>query len=171
MKTKKRLSVMLMAGLILTLAAVAGIAQRNFLAASAARPEVKMTLSGGVERDSKLMALDKSTVVKPGEVLTWTIDVVNTGNAPAHEYKAVARIPRGTEYVSDSAQAAGANALYSIDGGKSFSPQPMIEQKQADGSVKRVPAPVAMYTDIRYEWASPLAQGGKISASYKARVK
>jgi uncharacterized repeat protein (TIGR01451 family) len=171
MKAKKRLSVMLMAGLLLALASVAGIAQRKFLAASAARPDVKLILSGGVERDSKLMALDKSTVVKPGEVLTWTIDAVNSGTASAHEYKAVVRIPGGTEYVSDSAEGSGAKALFSIDGGKSFSSLPMIEQKQADGSVKRVPAPLGMYTSIRYEWADPLAQGGKVSASYKVRVK
>jgi len=47
----------------------------------------------------------------------------------------------------------------------------MIEEKQADGSVKRVPAPVSMYTEIRYEWSDPLAQGGKLSLSYKVRVK
>jgi hypothetical protein len=47
----------------------------------------------------------------------------------------------------------------------------MIEEKQADGSMKRVPAPASMYTEIRYEWADPLAQGGKLSASYKVRVK
>jgi len=28
----------------------------------------------------------------------------------------------------------------------------MIEVKQADGSVKEVPAPVSMYTEVRYEW-------------------
>ena len=47
----------------------------------------------------------------------------------------------------------------------------MVEEKQADGTVKRVPAPLAMYTDIRYEWSDPFAQGGKLSASYKVRVK
>jgi hypothetical protein len=86
-------------------------------------------------------------------------------------YKAVGHIPHGTEFVAGSAKADGASAVYSIDGGKSYSAQPTIEQKQADGSVKRVPAPLAMYTDIRYEWADPLAQGGKLSASYKVRVK
>ena len=73
--------------------------------------------------------------------------------------------------MTDSAKAEGAQTFYSIDGGKSFSAQPMIEEKQADGSVKRVPAPVSMYTEIRYEWSDPLAQGGKLSASYKVRVK
>ena len=171
MKAKKRLSGLLMASLVLLVAGVAALAQRNFMLTSAARPEVKMSLSGGVERDSKLVALDKATVVKPGEVLTWTIDAVNSGNAPAREYQAVAHIPRGTEFVSDSAQVEGAKAVFSIDGGKSFSPQPMIEQKDTDGSVKRVAAPVSMYTNIRYEWTNPLVEGGKVSASYKVRVK
>ena len=80
-------------------------------------------------------------------------------------------IPRGTEFVADSAKADGAKAVFSIDGGKSYSPQPTIEEKQADGSVKRKPAPVSMYTDVRYEWADSLAQGGKVTASYRVRVK
>jgi len=171
MKSKKRLSALLMAVLTLMVATAAGFAQRHFMLANAARPEVKMQLSGAVERDSALLALDKTTVVKPGEILDWTITSENSGNAPALEYKAVGHIPQGTIFVADSAKAEGAKAVYSIDGGKSYSAQPTIEVKQADGSVKRVPAPVSMYTEIRYEWADPLAQGGKLSASYKVRLK
>ena len=162
---------LMLAGLILMLAGVASYAQKRMLLASAGRPELKMELSGGVERDSKLIMLDKATVLKPGELLTWTVEAANTGGAPAHEYQAVAHIPRGTEYVGGSAIAVGAEAVYSIDGGKSFSPQPTVEQKEADGSTKRVPAPTSMFTDIRYEWADPLAAGGKVSASYQVRVK
>jgi uncharacterized repeat protein (TIGR01451 family) len=171
MKSKKSLSGVMVAWLILLLATGAVIAQRQYMLSSAARPEVKVNLTGSVERDSKVMTLDKGTAVRPGEVLTWTVDAENVGNAAALEYRAITHVPRGTEYVKGSAAAEGANALYSIDGGKSFSPQPMIEQKQADGSVKLTPAPVSMYTSIRYEWANPLAQGGKVSASYKVRVK
>jgi len=172
MKSNKKFSALLMAGLLLMLAGAAGFAQRHFmLAANAARPEVKVELAGTVERDSKLVPLDKSVVVNPGEILNWTITSENDGNAAAREYKAFGHIPQGTSFVAGSAKAEGAQALFSIDGGKSFSAQPMIEEKQADGSVKRVPAPVAMYTEIRYEWADPLAQGGKLSASYKVRVK
>jgi hypothetical protein len=47
----------------------------------------------------------------------------------------------------------------------------MVEEKQADGSVKQVPAPVSMYTQVRYEWSDALAGGGKLNASYKVRVK
>lgn len=170
LKSKKKFSALLMALITCTLTG-AGFAQRHFMLANAARPEVKVQLMAAVERDSKLMPLEKSTVVNPGEVLDWTITAENSGNAAALDYKTVGQIPRGTEYVAGSAKAPGAHAVYSIDGGKTFSPQPMIEEKQADGTIKRVPAPVSMYTEVRYEWADPLAQGGKLTASYKVRVK
>ena len=171
MRSKKSWKGVLVSGVILLVAAGVGIAQRHYMLGSAARPEVKVSLAGSVERDSKMMPLDKAAVVNPGEVLTWTVEAVNVGSAPALEYRAVTQIPKGTEYVKGSAVAEGATAVYSIDGGKSFSPQPMIEQKQADGSLKLTPAPVSMYTSIRYEWASPLAQGAKVMAAYKVRVK
>ena len=171
MKSKKRFSALLMAVLTLMVAGAAGFAQRHFMLANAARPEVKIQLAAALERDGALVALDKTIVVKPGEILDWTITSENSGNAAALEYKTVGHIPQGTTFVADSAKADGAKAGYSIDGGKSWSAQPMIEVKQADGSTKRVPAPVSMYTEIRYEWADPLAQGGKLSASYKVRVK
>ena len=171
LKSKKKMSVVVTASMILMLAGVAGFAQRHFMLANAARPEVKVQLAGNVERDSKMIALDKSIVVNPGEILDWTITSENAGNAAAIEYKTVGHIPRGTTFVADSAKADGAKTVYSIDGGKSYSAQPMIEVKQADGSVKRLPAPISMYTEIRYEWIDPLAQGGKLSASYKVRVK
>ena len=175
MKSKKRLSVMMIAVLTLLVFGVAGFAQKHLLSSAAAhflsRPDVKMELSAAVERDSGAVALDKTTVVKPGEILDWTITSENSGNAPALGYKAIGHIPQGTVFVADSAKANGAKAEFSIDGGKSFSAQPMIEEKQADGSVKRVPAPVWMYSEIRYEWTDPLVEGGKLSASYKVRVK
>jgi len=171
LKSKERLSALLMAVLTLMVAGAAGFAQRHFLLASAVRPEVKVQLTGAVQRDSKLIQLDKSIVVNPGEILEWTINAENSGNAAALEYKTVGHVPRGTEFVPGSAKADGAKTVFSIDGGKSYSPQPTIEEKQADGSIKRVPAPVSMYTEIRYEWTEPFAQGGKLSASYRVRVK
>src|SRR6184192_2622393 len=170
LKSKKKFVALFVATLSLLTLGVAGFAQKHFMIIGA-RPVVVMQLSGAVERDSALVALDK-TVVKAGEVLDWTIVSENSGNAGALEYKAVGHVPRGTTFVAGSAKAEGnGKAVYSIDGGKSFSAQPTIEAKQADGTVKRVPAPVSMYTEIRYEWSDPLAQGGKLSASYKVQVK
>jgi uncharacterized repeat protein (TIGR01451 family) len=170
-KTKKKFVAIALATFSLLVLGAGAFAQKHFMLANALRPEVKVELSGSVKRDSKSLALNKSIVVNPGEILDWTMTSENSGNAPALDYKAVGHIPRGTEFVAGSAKADGARTLFSIDGGKSFSAQPLIEEKQADGSVKRVPAPSSMYTEIRYEWADPFAQGGKLSASYQVRVK
>ena len=64
-----------------------------------------------------------------------------------------------------------ASVSYSIDNGKTFSAEPTIEERQADGTIKQIPAPVSMYTQLRYEWSDPLAADGKLQASYKVRVK
>lgn len=171
LRSVERLSSSTLVAALILVGGAAVLAQRHFLLASAARPQVTLQLAGVVVRDAKLLPLEKSTVVNPGEILDWTVNSENTGNAPALDYKAVGHIPRGTEFVAGSAKADGASTVFSIDGGKTYSPQPLIEEKQADGSTKRVPAPVSMYTEIRYEWADPLAQGGKLTASYKVRVK
>jgi uncharacterized repeat protein (TIGR01451 family) len=149
----------------------AALAQRQ-MGAKNGRPEVKVQLSGSVEREGASLSLDKVENVKPGEVLDWQIVSLNEGAGDARDYKAVGHIPAGTSFVQGSAAAEGGSTVtYSVDGGKTFSAQPIIVQRQADGTEKQVPAPVSMYTEVRYEWSDALAAGGKLSASYKVRVK
>jgi uncharacterized repeat protein (TIGR01451 family) len=156
---------------LLVLGSAAAFAQKRFMIIRTARPEVKVILSGSVERDKKQISLDESVTVKSGEIMNWTITSTNEGNAPAREYKAVGAIPAGTQIVAGSVSADGsAKVTYSIDNGRSFSAQPTIEEKQPDGSTKRVPAPTSMYTQIRYEWADPLNEGARFSAFYKVRL-
>jgi uncharacterized repeat protein (TIGR01451 family) len=172
MKLKKRLGpvpVVLVA--LLVLGSAAAVAQKRFMIIRNTRPDVKVMLSGSVERDKKQISLDQSVTVKSGEVMNWTITSTNEGDAPAREYKAIGVIPAGTQFVAGSVSSDGsAKVTYSIDNGRSFSAEPTVEEKQADGSMKRVPAPTSMYTQIRYEWADPLNEGAKLSAFYKVRL-
>jgi len=132
---------------------------------------VKVNLSGTVERKSGKVDIENAGLVNPGEVIDYTITSNNAGPIAAHQYKAVGPIPAQTVYVDGSAKAEGANVVYSIDGGKSFSPQPMIEQRQPDGTIKNVPAPVTLYTHVRFDWNNPLAANSHCSASYQVRIK
>ena len=172
-RLKKKLGVApLLAAVLVAIVGGAAFAQRQFNSAGGLRPEVKVQLSGSVEREGKSLSLDKVENVKPGEVLDWQIVSSNEGSAEARDYKAVGHIPAGTSFVAGSAAAErGSTVTYSIDGGKTFSTQPIVEEKQPDGSVKKVAAPVSMYTEVRYEWSDALAAGGKLSASYKVRVR
>ncbi|HEX8098149.1 MAG TPA: hypothetical protein VF507_08940 [Pyrinomonadaceae bacterium] len=169
---KKARAVPLALVALLFLGGAAAFAQKHFKLIATGRPEVKVALAGTVERDGGLVPVEKAATVKSGEVLDWTITSENQGTGPAYRYKAVGQIPRGTQLVVGSVTADGSAAVaYSIDNGKSFSAQPTVEEKQADGSVRQVPAPASMYTQVRYEWSDPLSQGGKLNASYKVRVK
>lgn len=136
------------------------------------KPDVKVTLAGTVTRNNQMLNVEKAGALNPGEILHWTITSQNAGSAPAQNYKTVGEVPTGTSYVAGSAQAEGnVQVLFSIDGGKTFEAKPMIEQKQPDGSVKKIAAPASLYTQVRYEWNDPLSAGKQLSASYKVRVK
>lgn len=156
---------------LLVLGSAAAFAQKKFMVLRAGRPEVKVLLSGTVARDNARIPLEEGAFVKSGDIMDWTITSLNEGNAPAHEYKAIGVVPPGTQFIAGSVSADGsAKVTYSIDNGKSFSAEPTFEQKQPDGSVKKLKAPVSMYTQIRYEWADPLNQGAKLNALYKVRL-
>ena len=172
-KIKKNLRALPLAALcLIILGGAAALAQRQLKIAASGRPEVKVILSGLVEREQKKLPLEKAESVNPGEILDWTITSENDGTGPAHDYKTVGQIPKGTVLVAGSTSADGSvSVVYSIDNGANFSAQPTIEEKQADGTVKVVPAPISMYTQLRYEWSDPLVSGGKLQASYKVRVK
>jgi uncharacterized repeat protein (TIGR01451 family) len=156
---------------LLILGSAAAFAQQKFMILRTGRPVVKVVLSGMVERDNTYVPVEKAALVKTGEILAWTITSVNEGNAPASEYNTVGKVPAGTQFVAGSAVADESGAVtFSIDNGKSFSSTPMVDERQADGSVKKVPAPVSMYNQIRYSWSTPLNEGDKLNASYKVRL-
>lgn len=173
LKKRTRLAVTAVLSVVVLGGAAVGLARsRASRAANTGRPEVKVMLSGSVERGGERLAVEKLETVKPGEVIDWQITSANEGNGAARGYTAVGQIPDGTSFIAGSAAAeSGSTVTYSIDGGKTFSTQPVIEQRQADGTVKKVPAPVSMYTQVRYEWPDELAAGGKFAATYKVRVK
>ncbi len=137
-----------------------------------ARPKVVVELVGVASRGDAEVSLDKAGEVKTGETLRWTINSYNESDAAAKGYKVIGEIPPGTVFVAGSA-AAERTALvtYSIDGGKTYSARPTIEEKQPDGSIKVVPAPIVLYTQIKYEWSDPLDPASRVAAFYAVQVK
>jgi uncharacterized repeat protein (TIGR01451 family) len=136
------------------------------------KPEVKVQISATVQRDNQMISLEKAEAVKSGEILDWKINSVNEGTASAQNYRVVGKIPAGTVFVNGSVKAADAPQVsYSIDGGNTFSAQPLIDEKQPDGSIKKVPAPISMYSQIKFEWAKDLPAQSEFAAAYRVRVK
>src|SRR5712691_5055733 len=138
----------------------AALAHRKLGTKVSASPAVKVLLTGEAERSGERVPVEQAGLAKPGEIIYWAITSANEGDASAREYTAVGQIPPGTSFVAGSASAEGGAAItYSIDGGNTFSTQPMIEERQPGGSMKQVAAPVSMYTQVRYQWPTPLNAG------------
>ncbi len=136
------------------------------------RPDVKLSLTGTVQRGDQIIQVAQAGLINPGEIISYTITAHNAGTAAAREVSPSAAIPAGTIYVAGSARPAGAaRIVYSIDGGKTFQATPMIEQRQPDGTVKPAPAPVAMYTQVRSDLSEPLLPGQQFTVTYQVRVK
>lgn len=137
-----------------------------------ARPQIRVEISGSVKRADKAVSLEKAEAVKSGEVLDWTINSSNEGNKEAQNYRVVGQISPGTKFVEGSAKGDDApQVTYSIDGGKTFAAQPLVDEKQPDGTIKKVAAPVSSYTQVRFEWAKSLPSNAKLTASYRVQVK
>ena len=156
---------------VLVFGSAAAYAQKHNAALATTRPQIKITLSGTVERNGQNLPVADAGRVNSGEILRWTMTSANEGGSPALTHDAVAQVPAGTTFIPGSAASeANASVSYSIDGGKTFSAQPTVAERQADGSVKQVAAPVSMYTRVRYHWDSPLIVSSERTASYKVRV-
>jgi uncharacterized repeat protein (TIGR01451 family) len=156
---------------LLVASGVMAFSFRNDAPVQGESPAMKISLSGTIARASGNVAIEKAGSVNPGEVINYTITSNNEGSGSARDYKTIGPIPARTSYVDGSAQAEGASAVYSIDRGKAYSSKPMIDERQSDGTFKKVPAAVSMYTHVRFEWDSPLAANSHCSASYQVRIK
>lgn len=107
----------------------------------------------------------------PGDVIHYQLTFTNVTEVPVREVEIKDPLPGGLHYVGGSAGADRADVVitYSIDGGKSFTTQPMIEQL-VEGERVVSPAPPELYTHIRWlvsDWVQP---GAQVTAEFKARL-
>ena len=93
------------------------------------------------------------------------------GINPLRSSKINQPIPNQTAYILDSARANGATLTYSIDGGQTYSAQPMLEVTQPDGTVKMEPAPADAYTHVQWDYSESLKPMASVQAVYEVAVQ
>jgi uncharacterized repeat protein (TIGR01451 family) len=107
---------------------------------------------------------------KPGDEIRYTLVFTNVTAAPVKNVQFVDPIPSGLVYVLGSASSAQpARIEYSIDGGKSYSVQPMIEAVE-NGQTVQHPAPRERYTHVRWTVVGSVAPGAQVTAELRAQV-
>lgn len=115
--------------------------------------------------------LEGQVEVKPGDVLRYTLSSENAGDKAAENLVLTQPVPNQTTYIADSAKANGAQLSFSIDGGQSYATNPMIEVKLADGTVEMQPAPVDLYTHVRWDYSESLQPMSSVRAVYEVAVQ
>ena len=111
-----------------------------------------------------------AAVAKPGDVIRYALVFTNVTAGPVKNIQFVDPIPKGMIYVLGSAAADRPVRLeYSIDGGKSYSAQPVVAVVQ-DGKTVEQPAPRERYTHVRWTVLASLAPGAKVMAELRTQV-
>ena len=107
-----------------------------------------------------------------GDVLLYTLQIVNDGPGPALDARVDDPIPSGTVLVPDSAGGEGARITFSVDGGKTFVTYPAVRPVAGpDGVVRDQPVAPQEYTHVRWTLTDPLDPGQARTAFFKVRVE
>ncbi len=101
--------------------------------------------------------------VKPGDIILYTVTAKNNSRCSLRNLVLKQPIPKGTKYIKDSAMAIdGAELLFSIDGGKTFSAKPTIGKQIV---------PATDYNYLRWKFSGKMAANAQVKTTYKLQVK
>ena len=125
---------------------------------------VAQKVSVGADGKEVLRPADRAF---PGEVVQYDAHYRNQARKPVRALEPTLPIPRGLEYLADSARPAPSQA--SLDG-KTFAPVPLTRRVTLpDGSFKEEPVPVSEYRALRWSLGD-LEAGKTVTVTARARL-
>ncbi|AFZ58486.1 hypothetical protein H6G54_06140 [Anabaena cylindrica FACHB-243] len=119
----------------------------------------------------KWEALKNQAVVKPGDVLLYTLKGENKSDRQLKNLTLNQPIPKQMSYVLKSINTSSNTTItYSIDGGRTFVKNPTIKVTLPNGTVETKPAPATAYTNIRLQ-VPTIAAKTTFKATYQTQVR
>lgn len=136
--------------------------------ALAQSPAVTSTLTAQrVDMVDGKAVLKPAAQSKPGEIIEYSGTYRNASAAAVDKLQAVVPVPVGTTFIAGSALPASAQA--STDGAR-FAPMPLYRSvRQADGSERKEPVPLAEYRALRWDIGT-LGAGSSTVVSLRVRI-
>ncbi|MBM4382486.1 MAG: DUF11 domain-containing protein [Deltaproteobacteria bacterium] len=107
--------------------------------------------------------------VVPGDVVAYTIEAKNISQQNADRVVVTDPIPAEVTYLDGTATDAGAQVLFSVDGGFRFDRPEKLTVANEDGT--RRPALASDYTHVRWVFAAPLAPAEQRSVRFLAQLE
>jgi uncharacterized repeat protein (TIGR01451 family) len=132
--------------------------------------QLTLTAAKAIEKNQKTEWQTPGTQITatPGDKLRYTLKSENKGTNPVKNLVLTQPIPQGMTYILKSTTTP---ATYSIDNGKTYSPNPTIQIRLANGNLETQPAPANAYTHVRWELNEAIAPGQSTSVSYQVKVR
>lgn len=131
--------------------------------------EKEVTVGTKGEKTNKKVA---ATAIQSGDVIFYTMSYINSGDEAATNAVLDDPTPQGTAYLPGSAFGSGANATFSIDGGKTYKKPSLLthEIKLPDGTFQKRVASPGEYTHIRWV-IDKIPAGEKGTVGFQVLVK
>lgn len=165
MQSKVTRAILPLLGVVLVLAA-------GMQPAAAQQPEA-LTVSYEnltLARDSVRVKQGAGSVALPNDTLRYLVTFANTQGRELRNVVFTNPVPQGVVLLGGSVSAsAPAKIEYSIDGGASYSVQPVVTVTENGRQVRR-PATPAQYTHIRWTVTGGVAPSARVVARYDVRV-
>lgn len=106
-----------------------------------------------------------------GDLIEYRLLFTNTTRGPLRDVVLDDPLPAGLVYELGSAAAAapGVTIEFSIDGGRTYTTNPVVKEVVNGQEIERA-APAALYTHIRWRLTGALSPGARVTASFRARL-
>ncbi len=112
-----------------------------------------------------------ASALYPGDVIHYRLVFTNITDVAVRRVEFNDPLPAGLRYVSQSAASDRDDVVidYSIDGGATYSAQPMIEEIVGGWRMVK-PAPPERYTHIRWRVEGWVEPGAQVTAEFRAKL-
>lgn len=125
----------------------------------------------GTDRRHRALAAEHGGRIAtlPGDTLGYQLTFTNVRRDSVRNVQFTDPLPNGLQFAAGSAHADRPDVAidYSIDGGTHYSAAPTIS-RQADGRTVQLPAPVTMYTNVRWTVRGWVQPGAQVVAAFSA---
>src|SRR5438067_2724615 len=147
------------------------LASAAFAAKAQKAPRAQALVISAENLSAHAMRHADSSRVLPGDTVRYHLVFTNVSAGAVHGIVLDNPIPAGLRYAAGSAKADRSDVaiLYSIDGGKSYSAEPMIEAV-VDGKREQHAAAPELYTHVRWAIRGDVPTGAQVRAEYDAQV-
>ena len=151
-------------GLALTLLALPASGQVQ-------EPEALVITAENVTASEAERTGSEQGVSVPGDLIEYRLAFTNITDGAVSRVVLNDPIPAGLVFVPGSVTASREDVVvdYSIDGGASWSEQPVVEV-EVDGQTVLRPAPAEAFTHVRWTVAGEVNPGAQLFARFRARV-